>query len=279
MTQKFCDNCGAKLSPGSTFCDNCGHKIKDEVGAPEAEPKQVSKNDDKPVVCENCGSELSPGDTFCDNCGHKIGDEVTASRQSVKHIVDNLDRGTKRGEKSKKTLKMILGVIALIVVGLFIAFKSGFVQEQYIKQSANTSKLGDATLGDVTDVDINLKKKTAYFVLTDEGEKEYGKELNKAISAGDPDEHLPMENATGEVVSEIIKQKDILGSDWTVSVSTRQPNDMLICFRNGRETLRFQDTDEGQDYINAVQDKESADEIAGTAGELVRAFEDGYNRE
>ena len=274
MTQKFCDNCGAKLSPGSTFCDNCGHKIKDEVEASEAKTKQVSKNDDKPLVCENCGSELSPGDTFCDNCGHKIGDEVTISRRSVKRTVNNLDRGVGQGKKSRKTLKIILGAIVLIVVGLLVAFKSGFAQERIIKQAANSSGLGD-----VTDVDINLKKKTAYFVLTDEGEKEYGKELNKAISAGDPDEHLPMENATGEVVSEIIKQKDILGSDWTVSVSTRQPNDMLICFRNGRETLRFQDTDEGQDYINAVQDKESADEIAGTAGELVRAFEDGYNRE
>ena len=50
---KFCDQCGAALTPGAAFCDECG--------APQATPD----------TCANCGFRfLKPG-KFCPKCGAK----------------------------------------------------------------------------------------------------------------------------------------------------------------------------------------------------------------
>jgi len=63
--QKFCNNCGKKLtgdigcikcgkplSPGSKFCQECGAKQTTE--------------------CPGCHTELSAGSKFCSNCGEKV---------------------------------------------------------------------------------------------------------------------------------------------------------------------------------------------------------------
>ncbi|MCZ0891709.1 zinc-ribbon domain-containing protein [Ligilactobacillus saerimneri] len=273
MEQKFCTNCGAKLSPGAIFCDNCGSKVEDDAKQATAVTDDSSFSSHNQEFCDNCGAKLSSGAEFCDNCGHKIGDNTESNVGHTLGVSDSCsNKHNKTKKKSRKTWKIVIGVIVAAIVAIFIGFQSGYFQKQYIINSANKSGLGK-----ISKVDIDLNKKTAYFVLTDEGEKEYGKELDKAISADDPDEHLPMENATGQVVQNIIDQQKMLGPDWTVSVSTRQPNTMLIGFRNGKETQRFQETDDGQELIEAAQDEEGANEIAGAAGELYRAFYDGFN--
>lgn len=50
----FCDNCGAKLVPGSAFCDECG--------------TAVAKAND---VCANCGYKFERPGKFCPKCGTK----------------------------------------------------------------------------------------------------------------------------------------------------------------------------------------------------------------
>lgn len=273
MSQRFCDNCGAKLSPGATFCDNCGHKIENASSLESSKETHTTKNSSG-LICSNCGAKIDPGSKFCDNCGHKTDDSDIESNKSMTRITSNINKEVKREKRLGRSVKIALVAIIIIVGGFIIGFKSGFIQEQYIKQSASSSGLGS-----ITDVDINLNKKTAYFVLTDDGEKEYKKELEKSISADDPDEHLPMENMTGKVVEDIIKQQRILGSDWTVSVSTRQPNNMLICFRNGKETFRFQDTEEYQELVDDYQERQAGKEIFRIFGGLKRSFDDGYNNE
>ena len=50
----FCDNCGAKLVPGSAFCDECG--------------TAVAKAND---TCANCGYKFERPGKFCPKCGTK----------------------------------------------------------------------------------------------------------------------------------------------------------------------------------------------------------------
>ena len=50
----FCENCGAKLTPGAIFCDECGTKV-------------VVENN----VCRNCGYQFEHPGKFCPKCGFK----------------------------------------------------------------------------------------------------------------------------------------------------------------------------------------------------------------
>lgn len=50
---KFCDQCGAELTPGSVFCDECG--------AAQASPD----------TCSNCGFKFIKPGKFCPKCGIK----------------------------------------------------------------------------------------------------------------------------------------------------------------------------------------------------------------
>ena len=49
----FCDNCGAKLTPGAAFCDECG--------TPQSSPD----------ICSNCGFKFIKPGKFCPKCGSK----------------------------------------------------------------------------------------------------------------------------------------------------------------------------------------------------------------
>jgi hypothetical protein len=56
VADRFCDNCGAKLSAGAAFCDECG--------------TPVSTTEDK---CLNCGYVFERPGKFCPKCGTKRG--------------------------------------------------------------------------------------------------------------------------------------------------------------------------------------------------------------
>lgn len=50
---QFCEECGAKLIPGSAFCDECGHPVP------------------KPNCCSKCGYVFERSGKFCPKCGTK----------------------------------------------------------------------------------------------------------------------------------------------------------------------------------------------------------------
>ena len=50
---RFCDQCGAELTPGAAFCDECG--------APQAAPD----------ICAKCGFKFTKPGKFCPKCGAK----------------------------------------------------------------------------------------------------------------------------------------------------------------------------------------------------------------
>lgn len=49
----FCENCGAKLSPGAAFCEECGAPVADSG------------------TCKNCGYRFERPGKFCPQCGKK----------------------------------------------------------------------------------------------------------------------------------------------------------------------------------------------------------------
>jgi len=53
---RFCDQCGAELTPGAAFCDNCG-------------AKQETSD-----TCSNCGFKFQKPGKFCPKCGAKRGE-------------------------------------------------------------------------------------------------------------------------------------------------------------------------------------------------------------
>ena len=52
----FCENCGARLLPGSAFCDECGVAVTNPVD-----------------VCAKCGYKFERAGKFCPGCGAKRG--------------------------------------------------------------------------------------------------------------------------------------------------------------------------------------------------------------
>jgi membrane protease subunit (stomatin/prohibitin family) len=53
VANRFCDQCGAELTPGAAFCDNCG--------APQSSPD----------ACAKCGFKFIKPGKFCPKCGAK----------------------------------------------------------------------------------------------------------------------------------------------------------------------------------------------------------------
>ncbi len=56
-TERFCDNCGAKISKDAEFCEECGEKVK-------------KLND----TCKKCGYTFEHNSKFCPKCGTKRGE-------------------------------------------------------------------------------------------------------------------------------------------------------------------------------------------------------------
>lgn len=50
---RFCDTCGAEITPGAAFCDNCGTQFS------------------SPDVCNKCGFKFIKPGKFCPKCGNK----------------------------------------------------------------------------------------------------------------------------------------------------------------------------------------------------------------
>ena len=55
---RFCEECGAKILPGSAFCDECGHPLGVSTG----------------VKCQSCGYLFKRNGKFCPKCGAKRED-------------------------------------------------------------------------------------------------------------------------------------------------------------------------------------------------------------
>ena len=95
----FCENCGAKLAPGTRFCEECGARVPDEPEADVTFEKNV-RISDRPAFCENCGAKLAPGTRFCEECGTRVPGKV--AHGSSNHISRRASGNTSRSASSSK---------------------------------------------------------------------------------------------------------------------------------------------------------------------------------
>ena len=133
-SQRFCPNCGAPQNPDSRYYPSDEQKIEAQgyeyVGADVTCPACKHLNSGKSEFCEQCGSPLKGGQR-----ANTLGAESRAQGESFaqsarrdvvkeKHDAEMKRVGVIPDEKqgSKRTLYIILGVIALIVVGVVVFF-------------------------------------------------------------------------------------------------------------------------------------------------------------
>ena len=109
MDMKKCIYCGAELADDSLFCSECGKRIDD-----------VLSTDDKQIQgqCPQCGADVSEGDTFCQECGYNLvsGEEKTINTD-YEDVGRNVVEETESSSKSKYTMLVIVGIIALALIG------------------------------------------------------------------------------------------------------------------------------------------------------------------
>ncbi len=55
-SDRFCSNCGTKISSGSRFCSNCGNNVEEENTS---------------NICSKCGYTFLANEKFCPKCGNK----------------------------------------------------------------------------------------------------------------------------------------------------------------------------------------------------------------
>ncbi len=121
-----CSNCGAPLGDGQDFCPKCGT------------PKGTVKKN----VCGKCGAELQEGQEFCPKCGQKVGLSVDAG---VSSAISQFNAGIEKKSKKKATVPIIIGVVAAIVVALFLLLKGPSVDEIILSQTSVELKVDDTT--------------------------------------------------------------------------------------------------------------------------------------
>ena len=121
-----CQNCGAPLGDGQKFCPKCG----------------TPKNAPKKNVCGKCGAELQEGQEFCPKCGQKVGLAVDSG---VSSAINQFNSGVEKKNKKKAMLPITLGVVAAIVVVLFLVLRGPSVEEIVLSKSSIELKVDDST--------------------------------------------------------------------------------------------------------------------------------------
>ena len=101
-----CPHCGAGMNEGDVFCQSCGKK------ADESPSTEISDLIQK--TCPYCGSLVNDGDVFCENCGRNLSDG------SIGFTPNEIQLETYVEEESsaKKILPIILGVLAIVLIGV-----------------------------------------------------------------------------------------------------------------------------------------------------------------
>ena len=100
-----CPHCGVSLNEGDVFCQSCGKRVDD---SPSTDMSNLTHNS-----CPYCGASINEGDVFCENCGRNLSDG------SIGFIPSEIQQETYLEEESssKKILPIILGILAIAIIG------------------------------------------------------------------------------------------------------------------------------------------------------------------
>lgn len=124
---KICSKCKAQLADDAEFCTGCGQKLETVESSAGA-------------ICQKCGNSLSADAQFCTKCGAPVGETPkvappiqpqTTPPVPVQPAMNrtSIETGTNQG-KTKKPMMLIIGIVAVLLIGGFLIFGKDKDSEQ-----------------------------------------------------------------------------------------------------------------------------------------------------
>lgn len=115
----ICNTCGVKNDQFNKFCTNCGEKLT---------PGYNTRN-----ICIKCGAENESGNKFCTSCGFKLNEDIIhhqintsgkySHQRKLQHKKENRDNRNRGIQKFKgmKALWIMVGIVigSVIIVSAF----------------------------------------------------------------------------------------------------------------------------------------------------------------
>ena len=144
---KKCYYCGAEIDDDADFCTECGNELPD-------------------CTCPQCGADVRDEDNFCQNCGYDLlNDEgVEVDDKSCDGVVDTLEE-VEESPKSKIIIPIVIGIIALALIGGWYFFGSNSSQEDKDTQPLVTDSISvdsDTTEGDAMSPEQVIEEKKQF---------------------------------------------------------------------------------------------------------------------
>lgn len=119
MAMITCPECGQEISDKSKKCVHCGKVFVEEAVNEE-------------IKCEECGATLSENDSVCPNCGCPVEVKGADNIRPQKVEVTNI-------ELTKKTKKIIIGIVVIIILGAFAGVGYKFYSDAKAEQEYQNS--------------------------------------------------------------------------------------------------------------------------------------------
>lgn len=141
-----CPYCGASVNESDVFCQSCGKRVD--------EKPSMDVSDTTQKKCPYCGASVNDGDVFCENCGRNLADG------SIGFIPNEVIPQTYEAEESssKKIIPIILGVLAVILIGGALWYWNSNKGDSQLTPTINTTVQKGDSITDIvnaTSVDID----------------------------------------------------------------------------------------------------------------------------
>lgn len=125
--------------------------------------------------CANCGAQLQDDSAFCGKCGHKVGSQVTneVSRKSSNNLPSTRKRMFKM---DKKYIKYGIGIITLLIIGIFIIVSI---------QNNNSKYDNDSSYSTYDDDNVNNNNESSMYINDEEEYETQNSEMTCPLCRGE----------------------------------------------------------------------------------------------
>ncbi len=104
--KRKCPDCGSENRLDAKFCTQCGSAF--------------AQQDAKPILCSNCGEENPASAKFCSDCGQALRKRRRTKSSTHKSKPGRKDKKTAASKQSAQTIKIAAGIIAVVLLYLFM---------------------------------------------------------------------------------------------------------------------------------------------------------------
>ena len=144
--EKYCKNCGAKISPDNDFCQDCGSKIEHEK-----------------ITCKNCGAELKKDMKFCTECGNPTYATTGSHPESGTTAKDAKSENFISKNKNMLIVVLLVAAVLIVVSALALTGTAPEAEPQNVEVgSTNFIIPGDYQI-DPSSIDVDYKYASAIF--------------------------------------------------------------------------------------------------------------------